>query len=92
MKKIITEVCIPLGEFKTIYSAQRVYIRVYDKAAGPYLAIEGVNDEAEVEQGEKAGEFYLDGDAEIDEFARICKEVLASARESAIMPKKKKEN
>lgn len=81
MKSLVTiptETCIPLGEFKTVYSTQRVYIRVHDQAAGPYLAIEGVNDKPDSE--ESATEFYFQTIEEINEFAKICRSILKKAQ------------
>lgn len=78
MIAIPTETCIPMGQHKTVYSEQRVYIRVRDEAAGPYLAIEGVNDEVEEGQGEH--EFYLGSIGEIEDFAEICKTILNHAK------------
>ena len=79
MKKIVSEIIIPLGEHKTIYSAQRIVLRVHDLAAGPYLAIEGIDDEP-TNEGENKHMFYLEAN-QIDEFAEICKEMLKDAEE-----------
>lgn len=79
LKTIPTETCIPMGQFPTVYSDKRVYIRVRDEAAGPYLAIEGVNDD--LQDGDKATEFYLQSIKEIDEFAVTCKRILKKAQE-----------
>ena len=71
---IVSEVCIPIGEHKTLYSAQRIIIQVRDDAAGLYLAIHGKNDEPEVDETEH--EFYLNTVDEIEEFANICKQLI----------------
>lgn len=76
---IPTETCIPMGEHPTVYSDKRVYIRVRDKAGGPYLAIEGSNDDPE--DGDRPAEFYLQSIEEIDDFADICKRILKDAQE-----------
>lgn len=79
MKTIQTETVIPIGEHKTIYSSCRCYIRVEDEAGGPYLSIEGIDDEAE--EGKSQHVFYLQSIKEIDEFAAICKRILKNAEE-----------
>lgn len=80
MKYIISEVIIPMGEFKTIFSDIQVKVSVRDDGPGPYLAIEGINDVA-VNQ-EYCHEFYLGDNKEIDEFCKILKTILKQAEEA----------
>jgi hypothetical protein len=79
MEKIITEVIIPQGTDKTVFSPQRVQIRINDLAAGPFLIIEGFNEEPGA--GESAHEFCLQSIEEINQFAAICRRMLRSAEE-----------
>lgn len=80
MKPIITKITIPLlipeKETGYIFSPSRVEIAIQDEGAGPYLCIEGINDEPELNAGENAHQFYLQTIAEIDQFAAICKKML----------------
>lgn len=75
MLAIPTEVTVIMNGDKAIYAAQTAIIRVMDEAAGPYLAIEGKDDEST----EHPHCFYLQSEKEIDEFAAICKKVLREA-------------
>lgn len=74
---INTETIIPMGEHKTVFSAIRAVIRVHDEAGGAFLSIEGQNDEPE--DGYNEHQFFLQTEAEIDQFAEICKAVLKQA-------------
>lgn len=78
MRAFTTEVTIAMTEDPRIFSPQVCRIRVLDEAAGPYLAIEGIDAEPD-DEGHGAHCFYLQSDAEIDEFAAICKRVLKEA-------------
>jgi hypothetical protein len=75
MTVIPSEVIIACGDTKAIFSAQRIVIRVADEGGGVYLAIEGIDDDSE----ENAHCLYLQTEAEIDQFASICKKVLKDA-------------
>ena len=77
MQPITTETLIMMGEFRTIYTAQRVVVKVRDEAGGPYLSIEGIDEEPTSEGNEH--QFYLCSEAEINEFSEILKETLRDA-------------
>lgn len=80
MKPIVTEAIIPLGEdAKSIFSPMRIKISVDDEGAGPWLRIEGIDeDKCPAEHC-----FYLQSEAEIDEFSAICKRILKEAEEAS---------
>lgn len=80
LEQITTEVIIPMGVDKTIFSTCRAKIRVGDQGGGPYLLIEGCNDEPDKDDGETGHEFYLQSLDEIDQFADICRMVLKNAQ------------
>lgn len=75
MKRIIERVVIP-SEDETVFAANRIIITLRDQAAGPYLAVEGVNDEPDESGDENQHEFYFCTVEEIDEFAQICRELI----------------
>ena len=72
-----TEIIIPMGEQKTIFSAQRIVLRIEDEAAGPFLSMEGKDDE-----GDNPHAFYLCTEKDINEFSAICKKMLADANKT----------
>lgn len=78
---ITTETIIPMGRFKTVFSDIRAIIRVHDEAGGPFLSIEGQNDEPE--DGYNDHQLFLQSETEIDQFAAICKAVLKQAEDAA---------
>lgn len=81
MQKIITEILIPMGEHKALYSAYRCKIRVDDEGAGPFLAVTGENDEPDPAAKETGHEFFLTSMGDIDEFAQICRDMLKQAQD-----------
>lgn len=82
MKAVYTECSIVLNGGSPIYGAHRIIIRINDQADGPYLVIRGENGEPDVD--ETPHDFFLQSDAEIDEFARICKDMLRQAQVAEI--------
>lgn len=80
LEQIITEVIIPMGEHKAIFSTCRAKIRVGDQGGGPYLLVEGCNDEPDTGGGETGHEFFLQTMDEIDQFAEICRGILTTAQ------------
>lgn len=78
LRSLPVEHIIPMGEYKTHFSEIRCHVRIHDQAGGPYLAIHGENDEPDSE--ERPDEFYLNDEAEIDQFCAICKKLLRLAR------------
>ena len=86
MVPIQTEIIVACGEHKTVFSAQRIRIRVFDQAAGPYLGVEGFDDDAEADTGDGGPHcFYLETEAAIDQFSALCKQILKQANEAAEM-------
>lgn len=78
MRAAMTEMTIVFGpDEPAVFRPVRAKLTVHDEAAGPYLAVEGINDEAD--SNENAHQFYLCSEAEIDEFSRLAKKLLASA-------------
>lgn len=77
MDKIVSELTIPLGPTKGIYSESTIKISIDDEGSGPYLVVRGENDEPT--ERETGHEFFLCSCNEIDEFAEICKEMLRQA-------------
>lgn len=80
LEQIITEVIVPIGDNKTVFSTCRARIRIADQGGGPYLMIEGRNEEPDIADGETGHEFYLQTLDEIDQFADICRNVLMKAQ------------
>ncbi len=79
LKAITTEQIIPLGEKRQfIFDNVRCVLRVHDEAAGPFLSIEGQNDEPD-DDGENPRQFFLCSHDEIDQFAAICHDLLRQA-------------
>ena len=74
---IPAETIVPLGDGNSLFAAQRIKIRVEDESSGPYLIVEGIDDEPV--EGGNAHCFYLCTAKEIDEFAAICKRILKEA-------------
>jgi hypothetical protein len=72
---IPTEIIIPLGVSKTPFSLERIVVRVLDMAAGPFLAIEGIDDEP-ADDDMNGHQFYLQSEAEIDALAAALKQIL----------------
>jgi hypothetical protein len=83
MVEIPSEVIVACGEHKTLFSAQRIVIRVLDMAAGPFLAIEGIDDDQTADGENLPHCFYLQSEEEIDKFSRICKRILKQANEAS---------
>jgi len=77
MTPIPTEITIACGECNAIYSEQRIIIKVQDASGGPYLSIEGFDDEP-LDDNEKHC-FYLCNNKDIDQFSKICKKLLKDA-------------
>lgn len=80
LKPITTETIIPMGKHKTVFSDVLAIIRVHDEAGGPFLSIEGRNDEPEDKYNHH--HFYLNNEAEFDQFAEICRAVLKQAEDA----------
>jgi hypothetical protein len=76
-----TEISIAMNGGNPIYGEHRVIIRVDDEAAGPYLVICGQN--GDPQEGETGHEFFLCTEDEIDQFAKVCKDLLRQANEAA---------
>ena len=81
MKAIYTECIVSLSDATdagagTTFDLHAAIIRVVDDAAGPYLMIGGRSDE---QDDNLARSFPLCTAAEIDQFAGICKAMLAQA-------------
>lgn len=75
MKYVITEIIIPRTEGNVeVFAPQRIRVSVKDEGGGHYLAVEGINDEPEL--GETAHEMYFETEEQINDFARICKNML----------------
>lgn len=79
MKPIITVMTVASGKETAIYAAQRIVITLLDEGAGPYLAIQGIDDEL-TDNGMNEHCFYLESVEEIDQFAAICKGMLYEAK------------
>lgn len=79
MRMLYTECSISLEEESPIYGKWRVIIRIDDQGGGPYLVIRG--DNLEPNAGETPHDFFLQTEAEIDQFAARCKEMLRQAQE-----------
>jgi hypothetical protein len=62
-----------------IFGEHRIIIRVDDQGGGPYLVVRGYNSEPVKGSGETGHEFFLNSEAEIDEFAATCKALLKQA-------------
>ena len=77
MTPIPTEITVACGESNAIYSEQRIMIKVQDESGGPYLSIEGIDDEP-LDDNEKHC-FYFCNNADIDQFSKICKKLLKDA-------------
>lgn len=81
MKAIYTECIVSLSPDTdcgagTTFDSSAAIIRVVDDAGGPYLMVSGRSDE---EDDNLARSFSLNTSAEIDQFAAICKAMLAQA-------------
>lgn len=90
MKYIITEIIIPRSSCVEIFSPQRIKIRVMNEGAGNYLAIEGINDEPELESPGSSHEMYFETKQQIDDFASICKNLLNQNRRLRAKTKEEK--
>lgn len=77
---IITEIVIPMGEHKTVFSSVRAIVRIEDEGSGPYLMISGKNDEPDAAENETGNEFFLQSVDEINQFAVICKKMMVDAQ------------
>lgn len=74
MKAYYTECVLVHNGESAILGSSRVIIRVDDQGGGAYLVIRGENSDAAPD--ETAHDFFLQTDAEIDQFAEACKELL----------------
>ena len=79
MKVLYTECAISMNGESPLYAEGRVTIRIDDEGGGPYLVIRGCNDGAN--DANSAHDIFLQSDEEIDEFARVCKNMLRQANE-----------
>lgn len=81
MRAIYTECIVSMSPATdtgagTTFDEHAAIIRVVDDATGPYLMVSGRSDE---QDENLARSFPLCTDAEIDQFAAICKAMLAQA-------------
>ena len=81
-KPIITEIIIPIGAHRTIFSEQRIIIKINDEAAGPYLTLKGWDDSMS-DQPEKF-DVILNTHQEIDELCEILHQTLRKAEETGV--------
>lgn len=81
MKVCYTECVMTQDGESPIFGPHRIVIRVEDNSGGPFLVIRGVN--GEPDPGETEHDFFLQSEAEIDQFAEVCKSMLRQAEEDA---------
>lgn len=74
---IISEIIIPIGKFKTVFSEQRIIIQVQDEAAGPYLMVKGWDDD--MADAPDKFNIILNSHLEINELCEILHQVLYQA-------------
>lgn len=78
LRAITTQQIIPLaGGREDIFDPVRCVLTFHDEAAGPFIGVEGQNDEPDTECN--AHQFFLCSHEEIDQFAAICHALLTQA-------------
>jgi hypothetical protein len=85
MKPIIERIIVSYGDNPAPYSAQRIIITLHDQAAGPYLAIQGVNDEPDKLEDENNHEFYFQSIEEVNKFASLCRRMLRQYKDEELI-------